>query len=123
MIIVLKVITMARLSIRIDLGPDKRIGPGKIQLLENILAQGSIAAGGRALGMSYRRAWELVDTLNEMFGRPVVQSRAGGRKGGGAVLTPLGLGLIARYRAMERAAEAATQPHLDAFNSELPRSK
>lgn len=114
---------MARLSIRIDLGPEKRIGPGKIQLLENIAAQGSIAAGGRAMGMSYRRAWELVEALNAMFGRPVVESRAGGKKGGGAVLTPLGLGLIARYRAMERAAETATQPHLDALNNELQRSR
>ena len=110
---------MARLSIRIDFGPELRVGPGKIQLLEEVAALGSIAAGGRALNMSYRRAWELIDDLNRTFGKPVVDSRSGGKKGGGATLTPLGLALITRYRAMERAAAAATETHLAALTGEI----
>ena len=113
---------MARLSIRIDFGPDLRVGPGKIQLLEEIAALGSIAAGGRALHMSYRRAWELIEELNTIFGKPVVESRSGGKKGGGATLTPLGLSLIARYRAIELAAAAATEPQLKALAAEIARA-
>jgi len=75
---------MAQLSIRIDLGPDFRIGPGKIALLEMIARHGSISAAGRALGMSYRRAWMLVEAMNTGFGRPVVEAQSGGRPGGGA---------------------------------------
>ena len=110
---------MAELSIRIDFGPERRVGPGKIALLEQIAALGSISAGGRALNMSYRRAWELIEELNSIFGKPVVESRSGGKKGGGATLTPLGLSLISRYRAMERAAAAATEPHLAALAEEI----
>jgi molybdate transport system regulatory protein len=110
---------MAQLSIRIDFGPDLRVGPGKIALLEQVAALGSISAGGRAMDMSYKRAWELIEELNGIFGRPVVESRSGGRKGGGATLTPLGLSLISRYRAMERAAAAATESHLAALEEEI----
>ena len=110
---------MAQLSIRIDFGPDFRIGPGKIMLLEQIAALGSISAAGRAMNMSYRRAWELIDDLNTTFGKPVVLPRSGGKKGGGATLTALGLSLISRYRAMERAAAAATVAHLAALEGEI----
>jgi molybdate transport system regulatory protein len=110
---------MAQLSIRIDFGPDLRIGPGKIALLEQVAALGSISAAGRAMEMSYRRAWELIDDLNTTFGKPVVDSKSGGKKGGGATLTPLGLSLISRYRAMERAAAAATEAHLAALQGEI----
>jgi len=110
---------MAKLSLRIDFGPDLRVGPGKIQLLEQIAALGSISAGGRALDMSYRRAWELIEELNGIFGQPVVVSKTGGKKGGGATLTPFGLGLVARYRAMEMAAAAAVEPHLEALGRAL----
>jgi len=113
---------MAKLSIRIDFGPDLRVGPGKISLLEQIAALGSISAGGRAMDMSYRRAWELIEELNRIFGKPVVESRSGGRKGGGATLTPLGLALISRYRAMERAAAAATETHLAALAREVAKA-
>jgi molybdate transport system regulatory protein len=110
---------MAHLSIRIDFGPETRVGPGKVALLEQIAVHGSISAGARALGMSYRRAWELIEELNGIFGQPVVESKTGGRKGGGATLTALGLALVTRYRAMERAAETATQGHLDALTREI----
>jgi molybdate transport system regulatory protein len=113
---------MADLSIRIDFGPDLRVGPGKIALLEQIATLGSISAGGRAMDMSYRRAWELIEELNTIFGKPVVESRSGGKKGGGAKLTPLGLSLIARYRAMEHAAASATEPHLKALAAEIARA-
>jgi molybdate transport system regulatory protein len=113
---------MADLSIRIDFGPGLRVGPGKILLLEQIAALGSISAGGRALKMSYRRAWELIDELNAIFGQPVVVSKTGGKKGGGAALTSLGLALISRYRAIERAATAATETHLQALSAELQAS-
>ena len=113
---------MALLSIRIDFGPDLRVGPGKSQLLEESAALGSIAAGGRALHMSYRRAWELIEDLNKTFGKPVVESKSGGKKGGGATLTPLGLALISRYRAMERAAASATEAHLEALKREIARA-
>ena len=72
--------SMAELSIRIDYGPGRRLGPGKIELLEQIASHGSIAAGGRALGMSYRRAWELVDEINKIFEQPVLVPKAGGKK-------------------------------------------
>ncbi|WP_232630638.1 winged helix-turn-helix domain-containing protein [Methylobacterium sp. Leaf118] len=103
---------MARLSLRIDLGPGHRLGPGKVRLLEAIAAHGSIAAGARALGMSYRRAWTLVEAMNRGFGQPVVESQAGGRDGGGARLSPLGTEVVGQYRAVEQAAEAAAAPLL-----------
>ncbi|WP_408906434.1 winged helix-turn-helix domain-containing protein [Roseomonas mucosa] len=65
------------LSIRLDPAPGLRIGPGKVRLLEEIGRNGSISAAGRALGMSYRRAWELVEDLNRGLGRPVVETAAG----------------------------------------------
>jgi len=113
---------MPEISLRIDLGPGMRIGPGKIQLLENIAALGSIAAGGRELGMSYRRAWELIESLNKTFGSPVIEPKIGGKQGGGATLTPLGLSLVTRYRAMEKAARAATKAHFEALAIEVPKA-
>lgn len=113
---------MASLSVRIDLGPDSRIGPGKIELLEKIAAFGSISAAGRAMSMSYRRAWELVEDLNHLFPTPLVSPRTGGKHGGGAVLTPLGLAVVTRYRAIEQAAMEAARVHLAALNAELARA-
>lgn len=92
---------MARLSIRIDFEPEGRVGPGKIALLERIAATGSISAAGRSLGMSYRRAWLLVETLNVLFREPVVATQTGGRSGGGAALTPFGSELVSAYRGLE----------------------
>ena len=103
---------MARIFLRVDLRPQGRIGPGKIALLEEIDRSGSISAAGRALGMSYRRAWLLVDELNKLFGVPVVTTQSGGSQGGGASLTPLGSDLVARFRALEQAAEPLVREHL-----------
>ena len=104
---------MASLSIRIDVGPDNRIGPGKVQLLEMIAEHGSISAAGRALGMSYRRAWMLIEAMNSGFGQPVVEAQIGGKAGGGARLSAFGTDLVAHYRAIERAADRAAAPFLD----------
>src|SRR6185437_1343196 len=95
---------MARLSLRVDLGAAGAIGPGKMRLLETIAATGSISAAGRALGMSYRRAWSLVDEMNACFRQPVVSVAIGGKAGGGATLTPLGREVVRRYRSRGAAA-------------------
>jgi len=97
----------AKLTLRVDLGPDQAIGPGKIRLLEAIAETGSISQAGRALGMSYRRAWLLVADLNACFRQPVVEAQTGGSRGGGAALTRFGSKLVAQYRALERAAHRA----------------
>jgi molybdate transport system regulatory protein len=102
----------SRLSIRVDLASGARIGPGKVALLEAIARDGSISAGGRALRMSYRRAWELVEELNRSLGVPVVAAAAGGAKGGGARLTEAGSAVVAEYRALEQAAAAAGRAHV-----------
>ena len=108
---------MASLSIRIDLELQGRIGPGKIDLLEAIAREGSISAAGRSLGMSYRRAWELVHETAGICGRPVVRSRTGGKRGGGAELTEVGAELVARYRLIEQAAAKAVEADLAALES------
>src|ERR1700691_2924516 len=79
-----------RLTIRFDFDGERRLGPGKIALLEAIARTGSISAAGRAHEMSYRRAWLLVEELNHLFGQPLVTARPGGVKGGGAALTSAG---------------------------------
>src|SRR5271170_6700442 len=106
---------MARLTLRIDFGGERAIGPGKIKLLELIDTCGSISEAGRRMGMSYRRAWLLVDALNHCFREPVVAAQVGGVKGGGASLTPFGRGIVAHYRAIEKAAASAGADHVDAL--------
>jgi molybdate transport system regulatory protein len=105
-----------RLNIRIDLAGGLRIGPGKIAVLEEIARSGSISAAGRALGMSYRRTWELVEDLNTGLGTPVVQTAAGGSGGGGTVLTAAGKALIERYRAIEMDTAVVARKHLLALS-------
>jgi molybdate transport system regulatory protein len=111
---------MSSLSIRRDLAPDVRVGPGKVRLLELVAEHGSISAAGRASGMSYRRAWRLLDELNRSFPQPVIDAAKGGRSGGGAALTPFGARLVAAYRAIEREAARAAAPHLDALGVPQP---
>ena len=88
--------------LRIDFPPAERLGRGKMELLEHIQATGSISAAGRAMDMSYRRAWLLVDALNHMFDTTVVESKRGGKQGGGAVVTDFGAELLHRFRTMEQ---------------------
>jgi molybdate transport system regulatory protein len=110
-----------RLSIRIDLASGDRIGPGKIALLEAIQSTGSISAGARSLGMSYRRAWLLVEEVNHGLRRPAVTAETGGRSGGGAVLTPVGNRIIALYRAIETNARTAASQEFYAMGKLVRR--
>jgi molybdate transport system regulatory protein len=105
-----------RLSIRLDLASGARIGPGKVAVLEQIARSGSISAAGRALRMSYRRTWELVEDLNRSLGTPVVETAAGGSGGGGAVLTRAGKAVVERYRAIEVDTAHAARKHLLALH-------
>jgi molybdate transport system regulatory protein len=111
-----KVRTSDRLSIRLDLVSGARIGPGKVAVLEEIARSGSISAAGRALRMSYRRTWELVEDLNRSLGTPVVATAAGGSGGGGATLTRAGKAIVERYRAIEMDTALAARKHLLALN-------
>jgi molybdate transport system regulatory protein len=104
-----------RLSIRVDLSTGARIGPGKVAVLEEIARSGSISAAGRALRISYRRTWELVEDQNASLGAPVVQTAAGGSGGGGASLTELGQAVVTRYRAIEVDCAAAARKHMAAL--------
>src|SRR5580704_2388429 len=96
-----KVMGRPTLTLRVDLGSGRALGPGKIRLLEAIDKTGSISQAGRNLGMSYRRAWLLVDDMNHCFRDPVIEAQPGGARGGGAVLTAFGQKLVARFRAIE----------------------
>ena len=100
-------ITYPSLRIRIVFGKDAMMGPGKAELLERIERSGSIAAAGREMGMSYKRAWMLIETMNSMFRAEVVESTRGGPGGGGAVLTELGHEVVRLYRAFEAQAAIA----------------
>ncbi len=101
--------------LRILLGEAIALGPGKAALLAAIGQTGSISAAARAMGMSYRRAWTLVDEMNRAFRAPLVASEAGGRRGGGAVVTVLGNDVLARYRRMEAMARRALADEISAF--------
>jgi molybdate transport system regulatory protein len=110
---------MPRLTLRIDFDQDRAIGPGKVKLLELIDDLGSIAAAGRRMGMSYRRAWLLIDSLNRCFREPVVASQVGGPHGGGASLTEFGHAVVRHYRAVENAAQAAGATDIEALSAAL----
>jgi molybdate transport system regulatory protein len=95
------------------------MGPGKASLLEAIQGAGSISGAARCLGMSYRRAWELADAMNQDFKEPLVSTSRGGAGRGGATLTPRGLAVLTEFRAMEAAALLAAQAHLKAMAKHL----
>ncbi len=114
---------MTHLIVRIDLGEAGRIGPGKMLLLEKIAEHGSISAAGRAMGLPYRHAWELVEQLNRAFREPLVARQTGGRNGGGAALTPLGEALLAEMVGIRMDAERAVTRRLNAIDVALRRSE
>src|SRR5262245_7923146 len=109
-----------QLWLRIELGDGHRLGPGKIELLERIDEHGSISAAGRAMQMSYRRAWLLVESINASFREPAVVTQQGGSLGGGAVLTELGREVVRRYREIEQRALSAASEPLDALAAQRP---
>jgi molybdate transport system regulatory protein len=91
-----------KLKAQIYCGDEIAMGPGKADLLEAIIREGSISAAGRSLGMSYRRTWLLVDTMNHSWAGPLVETATGGAKGGGACVTPLGQEILSLYRELEK---------------------
>jgi molybdate transport system regulatory protein len=93
--------------LRVTIRGDAYVGPGRADLLERIAETGSISAAGKAMGMSYKRAWGLVQALNDGFGTPLVETNRGGAGQGGAALTLLGATVLARYRHMQEATRAA----------------
>jgi molybdate transport system regulatory protein len=97
------------------------MGPGKVELLEGIAETGSIAAAGRRMGMSYKRAWLLVEAMNAMFVGPLVGAAKGGAGGGGAALTPLGQRMLKAYRGLESAANKAGARELTAMRRALAK--
>ncbi len=107
--------------LRIVLGEDIAIGPGKADILEGVRETGSIAAAGRRLGMSYKRAWLLVESMNRCFKKPLVEAIKGGRAGGGAHLTAMGEEVLRRYRAMQTSAAAAIAGEVKALLRNLAR--
>ncbi len=116
------------ITLRVDLGRAnadgiaEAIGPGKVRLLELIDETGSISAAGRAMGMSYRQAWLLIDSMNQAFAEPVTETLRGGAKGGGAAVTDFGRKLAALYRAMERKAADAVADDLAALDAALGKA-
>src|SRR5262245_49660301 len=112
-----------RLSIRIDLASGDRIGPGKIALLEAIRSAGSISGAARGLGMSYRRAWLLVEEINKALREPAVTAEMGGRHGGGAVVTPAGEQVVGLYRTIEANARDAAGGEFRAIGKLIRQGK
>jgi molybdate transport system regulatory protein len=105
---------MSHLSIRIDFEPSgSALGPGMAQLLERVVTHGSIRAAAASMGMSYRKAWLLIQEMQETFNGAVVTSAIGGTSGGGTRLTELGATLLKTYRRIESRAARAAEPELD----------
>ncbi len=109
--------------LRVVLGRDIAIGPGKADLLEGIAVAGSISAAARRLAMSYKRAWLLVDTMNRCFRTPLVEAAKGGQSGGGARLTALGEEVLRRYRSMEARAARGAARDLAVLKGSLRRGR
>lgn len=101
--------------LRIVVGGEIALGPGKADLMEGIRETGSIAAAGRRMGMSYKQAWRLIETMNGCFAKPLVAAVKGGQRGGGARLTPLGEDVLRRFRRMQSASARAIAKDLAAL--------
>lgn len=102
-----------KIKIRISFGPNTAMGPGKAQLLEAIKTHGSISKAAADMGMSYRRAWELVNVMNECFKSPLVSTSHGGTHGGGSEVTELGECILRSYRTLEKKAAKSASKELD----------
>jgi molybdate transport system regulatory protein len=110
---------VAQFRLRIKYGEEIAIGPGKIAILEAIAETGSISAAGRKLGMSYRRAWHLVDQMNQYFKDPVVHAATGGLQGGGTALTSTGIEVIRLYRTIEQKSQTHSASLLAALTDKI----
>lgn len=111
------------LHLRVTLAPGVALGPGKADLLAGIRETGSIAAAGRTMRMSYKRAWQLVEELNGSFREPLVEASKGGSGGGGARLTRTGEVVLDRYARLREAAEKAVAADLAALRRCVPASR
>ncbi len=111
--------TTPRLRLRIFFGDDVMLGPGKADLLDHIRKTGSIAAAGRTMGMSYKRAWSLVEEMNRGYREQLVDSSRGGAKGGGAALTEVGEAVLAHYRKIEEITAREAEAEISALQSLL----
>jgi molybdate transport system regulatory protein len=108
-----------QLHLRLDFGGRVALGPGKVRLMELIAEHGSITAAGRAMDMSYRRAWLLASEINTAFAAPLIIKQTGGRGGGGAALSALGRDIVARYRRIEATTLAANAADIAAVKAAL----
>jgi molybdate transport system regulatory protein len=104
-------------QLRISFRKSIAMGPGKAALLDAIESTGSISAAARELGMSYRRAWVLVDTMNTCFVAPLVETLTGGTQGGGAKVTDFGKDVLRRYRSMEKRAGRSVSSEMEEFSN------
>jgi molybdate transport system regulatory protein len=114
---------LPRAAIKIDFGTEVRLGPGKVRLLELVAETGSISAAARQMEMSYRRAWLLIDELNGIFGKPMVETATGGAGGGGARITPLGESVVSVFRDIEKDATKLVQSKLATLSAHPKRGR
>ncbi|MEQ1609758.1 MAG: LysR family transcriptional regulator [Hyphomonadaceae bacterium] len=108
-----------RISARLIASGERAFGPGKAELLEHIAAEGSISKAAKVMEMSYSRAWQLVDAMNNDFRKPLVESSTGGKKGGGAVLTKSGEEILSLFRKMEQQLAAQAASYFPEFEKRL----
>lgn len=111
---------MPDILLRVTIAEGHFLGPGKVRLLELIAETGSISAAARAMGMSYRRAWQLVEALNRDYRERVIDTATGGKRGGGARVTPFGSSLVRMFRTMEEKASDAIARDLRRFERYIP---
>lgn len=109
--------------LRVRLSDDFYLGPGKADLLDHIIATGSITAAGKRMDMSYKRAWSLVKVLNDAFPAPLVETSRGGSGQGGATVTELGRKVLAHYRAMQEKTRAAIADDLASLHRDMSTRK
>lgn len=108
-----------KVRLRVDFGTDNAVGPGKIALLEHMRASGSLSQAARELNMSYRRAWQLLESLNTAFKEPVILTSVGGKGGGGSTITALGEQLIDAYRRLEHDSLTKAETLFEALSASL----
>jgi molybdate transport system regulatory protein len=112
-----------RVTLRVDFDAETAIGPGKIALLEKMRDSGSLSQAARELDMSYRRAWQLLASLNQIFREPLVLTSTGGSGGGGTKLTELGEAVVSAYRSLEQETNARAEKHFGAMLKSLSAQK
>jgi molybdate transport system regulatory protein len=115
--------TVGLSHLRVTLSEDFYIGPGRADLLELIVETGSISEAAKHMGMSYKRAWSLVQALNDGWGEPLVETARGGAAQGGAILTDAGREILSRYRHMQSVTRAAIASDVQALQTVLPQRR